>query len=70
MTCNPHLPSTWNEAALRNVKAFQTTFDLEVNRREYGRRLKVYEKGQLIFDRIADEGESFNVVFTELKETE
>lgn len=70
MTCNPHLPSAWNEAALRNVKAFQTTFDLEVSRSEYGRRLKVHEKGRLIFDRIADESEPFSIVFIEPKETE
>lgn len=59
--CNPQLPSTWQYAALRNIKAFQTTFDVEVRRSESEKQLKVYEKGQLIFEQKAGLQESFQV---------
>lgn len=33
----PYLPSNWSQMALRRVKAFQSTFDIEVSREQLGR---------------------------------
>jgi hypothetical protein len=40
LTLQPELPSDWNQMALRRVKAFQSTFDVQVSREELG-HLKV-----------------------------
>lgn len=62
-TCNPQLPSSWKEAALRDVRAFGTVFDLEVSRSEGEKRLKVYVHGELVFDQKAGVEECFEVEF-------
>ncbi|MDR6884281.1 hypothetical protein [Bacillus sp. 3255] len=60
-TCNPQLPSSWQEAALRDVRAFGTAFDLEVSRTGTGKRLRVYVQGELVCDQQAGLRDEFRV---------
>jgi len=48
----PTLPSTWQYMNLRNIKAFNTTFDVDL-RREHGKvQLTVVQKGKVIVKRV------------------
>lgn len=58
----PHLPTTWNRAALKAIKAFESSFDLEVTRVGRQIRVKVIEYDNLIYDKTSDESEIFEVV--------
>lgn len=60
----PQLPENWNHAALKAIKAFESSFDLEVTKVGKQIRVQVIENGSLIYDKTGDELEVFEVVLT------
>ena len=47
-TCAPRLPKGWNFMKLEKIKAFQTTFDIDVQRNDNHEWVSVYNKGKLM----------------------
>lgn len=57
----PQLPQAWNEMRLRNICAFGTTFDMEVNRLANGKlQVSVWQKGKKKTYTVKD-GNSINI---------
>ncbi|WP_288733241.1 hypothetical protein [uncultured Phocaeicola sp.] len=57
----PRLPQAWNEMRLRNICAFGTTFDMEVNRLANGKlQVSVWQKGKKRTYTVKD-GNSINI---------
>lgn len=56
----PHLPSKWSFFNLRNIKAFDSTFDILVQRNSNGYRVEIRE-GTRIQSKQIKEGESMHV---------
>ncbi|HJC96333.1 MAG TPA: hypothetical protein H9925_07765 [Candidatus Phocaeicola gallinarum] len=57
----PRLPQAWNEMRLRNICAFGTTFDMEVNRLANGKlQVSVWQKGKKKTYTVKD-GNSINI---------
>lgn len=62
-TLTPRLPDGWNNMKLRNVHGFQQIFDVEVNRESNKIRIKVISSGNVIINKLINNGESLNVRF-------
>lgn len=57
----PRLPQAWNEMRLRNICAFGTTFDMEINRLANGKlQVSVWQKGKKKTYTVKD-GNSINI---------
>lgn len=57
----PRLPQAWNEMRLRNICAFETTFDMEINRLANGKlQVSVWQKGKKKTYTVKD-GNSINI---------
>jgi hypothetical protein len=50
-TLRPNLPSKWNYMTLSNIKAFNTTFDVDLRRDKGKLQLKVVHKGKVVVQR-------------------
>jgi hypothetical protein len=50
-TLRPSLPSTWKYMSLRNVKAFNTAFDIDLRRESGKLRLTVVQNGKVVVQR-------------------
>jgi hypothetical protein len=61
-TFSPRLPSEWNNMALRKVRAFNSDFDIEVNRGKGNNiSVAVKEKGKTIYKKSIKEGAILNI---------
>jgi hypothetical protein len=61
-TFSPRLPSEWNNMALRKVRAFNSDFDIEVNRGKGNNiSIAVKEKGKTIYKKSIKEGAILNI---------
>lgn len=60
-TFTPRLPKEWNEMSLRRIKAFGTTFDIEVSRHEGKQIVSVKSAGKTILHKTVKEGDSISV---------
>lgn len=56
----PQLPDDWDEMALRKIKAFGKTFDIEVKRAGEKLMVKVFKGNQLFFNEKIKNGEKVN----------
>ena len=45
-TCAPRLPGNWNFMKLKNIKAFQRSFDIEVSRNGKNETIEIFENGK------------------------
>ena len=59
---SPKLPNEWNQMALRNIKAFNSNFDIEIVRNKEQLQIKIFNKEQLFLNTSVDEGKTINVV--------
>ena len=57
----PKLPEDWNEMALRNIKAFNNSFDIEVKRVNNRLIVKVFNKSGSILNTEIENGETIKV---------
>lgn len=60
-TFTPRLPQEWNTMNLRKIKAFNTTFDLEVIRENGKQKVTVLSAGKLLLTRTIKMGETISV---------
>lgn len=60
-TFTPRLPQEWNTMNLRNIKAFSTTFDLEVTRENGKQKVTVLSAGKPLLTRTIKMGETISV---------
>ena len=60
---SPKLPENWNSMALRNIKAFNHTFDIEVKREKNGLHVNVFHGAESFLDMQKANGETFTVHF-------
>jgi hypothetical protein len=51
-TLRPNLPSKWNYLTINNIKAFNTTFDINLRRDKDKLQLKVVHKGKVVLQRV------------------
>jgi len=54
-TMNPRLPEGWNFMKLKNLRAFQSEFDIEVSRKGKNARVVVIQSGKIIFNKKWDQ---------------
>jgi hypothetical protein len=54
-TMTPRLPEGWNFMKLKNIRAFQSEFDIEVSRKGSNSRVLVTQSGKVIFDKKWDQ---------------
>lgn len=57
----PQLPEDWNSMALKNIKAFNQDFDIEVVRKGSQLAVKVFKKDKVFFESLISKGESISV---------
>ena len=62
-TMRPHLPSDWNELKLQNICAFDSVFDISIERVGEKLRVYVFKAEEKIFDSIIGEGKKVFVKF-------
>jgi len=62
---SPKLPDEWNTMALRRIKAFGRSFDIEVKRENDKISVKVFNKDNLFFNSLIDNGEVVTVRLVE-----
>lgn len=60
-TFTPRLPQEWDTMSLRKIKAFNTTFDLEVIRENGKQKVTVKSEGKPLFTRNIKPGETISV---------
>ena len=60
-TFTPRLPSEWNSMNLRKIKAFNTTFDIEVLRENGKQLVTVKSEGKTLLHKAIKEGEIVSV---------
>ena len=58
---SPKLPDNWNSMALRNIKAFNHKFDIEVKREKNKLLVKVFNEKEVFFTAKIDNGEIIKV---------
>ncbi|MCE9582298.1 MAG: hypothetical protein K8T20_07380, partial [Planctomycetes bacterium] len=61
--CTPRLPNGWPRMALRHVRAFGRSFDVEVEGTVKGLLLKVTQEGAVVTEKTLGPGESAEIVF-------
>ena len=60
--CTPRLPRSWDRMALRRIRAFESDFDIVVERPAPGRlHIFVTEGGKTVFEKHVKEGDSVSV---------
>ena len=60
--CTPRLPQKWNRMSLRHIRAFESDFDIVVERRTPGRLyISVISSGKTIFEKNIKEGDTVSV---------
>lgn len=57
----PKLPEEWNQLALRNIKAFNANFDIEIKRKNNQLHIKVFQQNKVYLNTIVEEGEAIHV---------
>jgi hypothetical protein len=60
-TLNPRLPEGWNFMKLKNIRAFQSEFDIGVSRKGKIARVMVIQSGKIIFDKKWDQKSELTV---------
>lgn len=60
----PRLPADWEKMALRNIRAFGRTFDIEVIRKQAKLRVVVKEKDKIIFSKTTPADSPLSVKFS------
>lgn len=60
-TFTPRLPQGWNSMNLRKIKAFNTTFDLEVTRENGKQKVAVKSEGKTLLSKTIKEGEIISI---------
>lgn len=60
-TFTPRLPKEWNTMNLRKIKAFNTTFDLEVVRENGKQKVTVKSEGKTLLSKTIKEGEIISI---------
>ena len=63
-TCTPKLPAGWNEMSLKNIRAFDTSFDIIV-KRDNDLVVSIYEKGKEILSETWDQKNPVQVRLSE-----
>ena len=58
---SPKLPEGWNEMALRKVKSFNKTFDIEINRNQDNLLVKVFSENHIILDTVIANGDKIDL---------
>jgi hypothetical protein len=59
--CTPQLPPTWPRMALRSIRAFNSNFDLVIERQEQQLRVTVSQSGHTILTRLIASGANVDV---------
>ncbi|MEA3505768.1 MAG: hypothetical protein U9R32_11340 [Bacteroidota bacterium] len=59
---SPKLPENWDSMALRNIKAFNNTFDIEVKKEKDKLSVKVFNQKQIFLDKQIENGDSIKVI--------
>lgn len=62
-TLTPQLPDSWDNMKMRNIHGFQQMFDVEVNRESNRIRVKITSYGNVIVNKLINDGESLYVNF-------
>lgn len=60
-TLTPQLPKEWNFMTLKNIKAFATTFDIQIKRIKDKIEVNIVSGNRSIFNKIVNDGESIKV---------
>ncbi|MES2456401.1 MAG: six-hairpin glycosidase-like protein [Bacteroidota bacterium] len=50
----PNLPEKWDHLSMKNIRAFNTTIDIQLERHKEKLRLRVFRNGQIIVDKIVN----------------
>lgn len=58
---SPKLPADWNSMALRNIKAFNHTFDIEVKRENDKLQIKVFNESESFLIKQIENGETIQI---------
>ena len=58
---SPKLPKEWNQMALRNIKAFDADFDIEIKRKKNQLHVNVFQKNKVFLNTTIDEGKTIQV---------
>ena len=58
---SPKMPEGWNEMALRNIRSFGKTYDIEVKRIEDSLLIKVFSDDKIFMDTLITNGEIVNL---------
>jgi hypothetical protein len=58
---SPKLPKEWNQMALRNIKAFNSDFDIEIKRNKNRLNIKVFDKNKVYLNTTIKEGKTILV---------
>ncbi len=60
-SCSPKLPEGWDEMALRNIKAFNHDFDIEVKREKEKLSIKVFSGEEIFLNKEIENGETIKI---------
>ena len=60
-TLTPRLPADWDQMALRNIKAFGSSFDIQVSRSKSNIKIEVYAEGKLVKSYMVKEGRTVSL---------
>lgn len=66
-TMNPRLPEEWNFMKLKKIKAFQSAFDIEVNRKGKKLKVEVIMNSEKVFETLWDQKTELVVNLDEIK---
>ena len=58
---SPKLPENWDSMALRNIKAFKHTYDIEVKREKNKLLINIFNSKEVFLNTLIDHGESISV---------
>ena len=62
---SPKLPKDWNRMALRNINAFNTTFDIAITRKNNLLQVRVFYKNKVFMNASIEEGKTIHVTLKE-----
>lgn len=58
---SPKLPEGWKSMALRNIKAFNNTFDIEIKSNKHKLSIKVFNKDKIYLETLIEKNETIKV---------
>lgn len=58
---SPKLPAQWNEMSLKNIKAFNSDFDIEIKRKKKQLHIKIFHKNRVYLKTTIQEGKTIHV---------